>query len=99
MRYAVNKDGFIANVIVAKETQKAEMEAALGAVLEDASIYGLQPGDLWVEGKGWTRNEDGEQVTLEILPTEERSQYQALSDELEEQLAIMAILTGESEEE
>ena len=99
MRYAVNKDGFITNVIVAKETQKAEMEAALGAVLEDASIYGLQPGDLWVEGKGWTRNEDGEQVTLEILPNEERSQYQALSDELEEQLAIMAILTGESEEE
>lgn len=99
MRYAVNKDGFITNVIVAKETQKAEMEAALSAVLEDASIYGLQPGDLWVEGKGWTRNEDGEQVTLEILPTEERSQYQALSDELEEQLAIMAILTGESEEE
>lgn len=99
MRYAVNKDGFITNVIVAKEAQKAEMEAALGAVLEDASIYGLQPGDLWVEGKGWTRNEDGEQVTLEILPTEERSQYQALSNELEEQLAIMAILTGESEEE
>lgn len=99
MRYAVNKDGFITNVIVAKETQKAEMEAALSAVLEDASIYGLQPGDLWVEGKGWTRNEDGEQVTLEILPTEERSQYQALTDELEEQLAIMAILTGESEEE
>lgn len=99
MRYAVNKDGFITNVIVAKETQKAEMEAALGAVLEDASIYGLQPGDLWVEGKGWTRNEDGEQVTMEILPNEERSQYQALTDELEEQLAIMAILTGESEEE
>lgn len=99
MRYAVNKDGFITNVIVAKETQKAEMEAALGAVLEDASIYGLQPGDLWVDGKGWTRNEDGEQVPLEALPTEERSQYQALTDELEEQLAVMAILTGESEEE
>lgn len=99
MRYAVNKDGFITNVIVAKETQKAEMEAALGAVLEDASIYGLQPGDLWVDGKGWTRNEDGEQVTLAALPTEERSQYQALSNELEEQLAVMAILTGESEEE
>ena len=99
MRFAINKDGFITNVIVAKETQKAEMEAALDAVLEDASIYGLQPGDLWVDGKGWTRNEDGEQVTLEILPTEERSQYQALSDELEEQLALMAILTGESEEE
>lgn len=99
MRYAVNKDGFITNVIVAKETQKAEMEAALGAVLEDASIYGLQPGDLWVDGKGWTRNLDGEQVVLEVLPEEDRSQYKALADELEEQLAVMAILTGESEEE
>ena len=99
MRYAVNKDGFITDVIVAKPEQKEELEAALGAVLEDASIYGLQPGDLWVGGKGWTRNEDGEQVTLEALPTEERSQYQALSNELEEQLAVMAILTGESEEE
>ena len=30
MRFAVNKDGFIANVIVAKEEQKEELEAALG---------------------------------------------------------------------
>lgn len=99
MRFAVNKDGFITNVIVAKPEQKEEMEAALGAVLEDASVYGLQFGDLWVDGKGWTRNIDGEQVILEVLPQEERSQYQALSDELEEQLAVMAILTGELEEE
>lgn len=99
MRYAVNKDGFITNVIVADEAQKAELEAGLGAVLEDASVYGLQIGDLWVEGKGWTRNRDGEQVTLEPLGPEDWGQYQALSNELEEQMAIMAILTGESEEE
>ena len=84
MRYAVNKDGFITNVIVAKEEQKAELEAALGCVLEDASEYGLQTGDLWVEGKGWTRNRDGEQYTLEPLSQEEWSQYQALSQELEQ---------------
>lgn len=99
MRFAVNKDGFIINVIVAKPEQKKELEAAIGAALEDASVYGLQFGDLWVAGKGWTRNIDGEQVVLEILPQEERSQYQALSDELEEQQAVMAILTGELEEE
>ena len=99
MRYAVNKDGFITNVIVADEAQKVELEAGLGAVLEDASVYGLQIGDLWVEGKGWTRNRDGEQYTLEPLNPEEWSQYQTLSSELEEQMAIMAILTGESEEE
>ena len=84
MRYAVNKNGFITNVIVAKPEQKEELEAALGAVLEDASIYGLQTGDLWVDGKGWTRNQDGEQVALEVLPEEDRSQYKALADELEE---------------
>lgn len=97
MRFAVNKDGFITNVIVAKPEQKEELETALGVILEDASVYGLTTGDLWVEGKGWTRNIDGEQTVLEILPTEERSQYQALSDELEEQQAVMAILMGEEE--
>ena len=92
MRFAVNKDGFITNVIVAKETQKEELEAALGAILEDASVYGLQAGDLWVDGKGWTRNEDGEQVVLEALSQEERSQYQVLADLLEEREAMLAEL-------
>ena len=99
MRFAVNTNGFIENVIVAEEGQKKELEAGLGAVLKDASVYGLQIGDLWVEGKGWTRNRDGEQFTLEPLTPEEWSQYQALSDELEEQQAVMAILTGELDEE
>lgn len=94
MRFAVNEDGFITNVIVANESQKEELEAALGAVLEDASIYGLTMGDLWVEGKGWTRNRDGEQYTLEPLELEDWSQYQALSDELEE---VKATSVSESE--
>lgn len=84
MRFAVNKDGFIANVIVAKPEQKEELEAALGCVLEDASIYGLQTGDLWMDGKGWTRNRDGEQYTLVPLSHDDWSQYQALSQELEQ---------------
>lgn len=46
MRYAVNKDGFITNVIVEKSEQKEEMETALGAILEDASVYDLRIGDL-----------------------------------------------------
>lgn len=82
MRFAVNKAGFITNIIVAKPEQQEELEAALDAVLEDASIYGLQRGDLWVKSKGWTRNIDGERVVLEMLPRTERTQYQALSDEL-----------------
>ena len=92
MRYAVNKDGFITNVIVADEGEKAELESGLGAVLEDASVYGLQIGDLWVEGKGWTRNRDGEQVTLEPLSQEEWSQYQALAQQVEEQEAMLTEL-------
>lgn len=83
MRYAVNKDGFIINVIVAKPEQKEELEVGLGAVLEDASVYGLTFGDMWVEGKGWTRNMNGEQVALEPLSEEEVCQYQVLADELE----------------
>lgn len=80
MRYAVNKNGVITNVIVVNAEQKAEMESALEATLEDASVYGLTFGDMWVEGKGWTRNRDGEQVTLSPLTQEEWSQYQALSE-------------------
>ena len=99
MRYAVNKDGFIENVIIAEEEQKAELEAGLGAVLEDASVYGLQIGDLWVEGKGGTSNRDGEHYSLEPLSPEEWSQYQALAQQVEEQQAVMAILTGELDEE
>lgn len=100
MRFAVNKDGFITNIIVAKLEQKEELEEFLHVVLEDASIYGLQIGDLWVEGKGWTRNVDGEQYTLEPLTKEEFIQYQALVNEvaaLEEENANLLYenLTGE----
>ena len=92
MRFAVNKDGFITNVIVAKPEQKEELEAALDAVLEDASVYGLQAGDLWVDGKGWTRNADGEQYILEALGEDEWNQYQSLAQQLEEREAMLAEL-------
>ena len=42
---------------------------------------------------------DGEQYTLEPLSPEEWSQYQALAQQVEEQQAVMAILTGELDEE
>ena len=91
MRYAVNKNGVITTVIVVNPEQKEEMETALGATLEDASIYGLTQGDMWVEGKGWTRNRDGEQYVLSELTEEEWNQYQSLADENE-------ALTNELEE-
>lgn len=56
---------FVDNVIVAKETQQAELEAALGRTLMDASPLGLTVGDYY-NGSAWTRNVDGEQVTLPL---------------------------------
>ena len=84
MRFAVIKDNLVTNLIVAAEGQQAELETALGARLEDAAGYGLTMGDLWIPERGaWTRNENGEQVVLEALTPEEKTKYQALSDELE----------------
>ena len=53
------------NVIVAREDQQQELEAALGRTLMDAAPLGMQIGDLF-NGANWTRNVDGEQVALPI---------------------------------
>ena len=100
MRFAINRAGFIENIIISDPEQKEELESSLHAILEDASIYGLQIGDLWVEGKGWTRNIDGEQISLEPLTQEEWCQYQDLVDQvtvLEKENAALLFenLTGE----
>lgn len=67
MRFAVLTEDqkFVENVIVAKETQQEELEAALGRTLMDASPLGLTVGDYY-NGAAWTRNVDGEQVALPI---------------------------------
>nr|DAI42789.1 MAG TPA: hypothetical protein [Caudoviricetes sp.] len=84
MRFAVIKDNLVTNLIVAAAGQQAELETALGARLEDAAGFGLTMGDLWIPERGvWARNQDGEQVVLEPLTPEEKTKYQALSDELE----------------
>ena len=84
MRFAVIKENLVTNLIVAAEGQQAELETALGARLEDAAGYGLTMGDHWIPERGvWARNQDGEQVVLEALTPEEKTKYQALSDELE----------------
>lgn len=64
MKYAVVKDNFVTNVLVADVAQKDELEASLNAELVDASQFGLQIGDMRV-GTNWTRNQDGEQITLD----------------------------------
>lgn len=70
MRYAVIKNDTVENVIVAKSENKAE--------LEDASIYGLEAGDMRIDGK-WTRNHAGEQITLD-----ENATYDELLSYIEE---------------
>lgn len=85
MKYAVVKDNFVTNVLVADAAQKDELEAALNAELVDASQFGLQIGDMRV-GANWTRNQDGEQITLD-----ENATY----DELVAHIAkLEAILKG-----
>ena len=64
MKYAVVKDNFVTNVLVADAAQKNELESSLNAELVDASQFGLQIGDMRV-GTNWTRNQNGEQITLD----------------------------------
>lgn len=64
MKYAVVKDNVVTNVLVADAAQKEELEASLNAELVDASQFGPQIGDMRV-GTNWTRNQDGEQITLD----------------------------------
>ena len=64
MKYAVVKDNFVTNVLVADAAQKNELESSLNAELVDASQFDLQIGDMRV-GTNWTRNQNGEQIILD----------------------------------
>ena len=86
MRFAVLTENheFVENVIIAQAAQKDELEAALGRTLMDAGPLGLTVGDFH-NGTTWTRNVDGEQVSL------------PLGDSADGEEAL-AILTGKEEE-
>lgn len=88
MKYAVVKDNFVTNVLVADAAQKDELEASLNAELVDATPYGLQIGDMRV-GANWTRNQDGEQITLD-----ENATY----DELVAKIAELEALLNDNAE-
>ena len=88
MKYAVVKDNFVINVLVADAAQKDELEASLNAELVDASQFGLQIGDMRVGG-AWTRNQDGEQITLD-----ENATY----DELVAKIAELEALLNDNAE-
>lgn len=88
MKYAVVKDNFVTNVLVADAAQKDELEASLNAELVDASQFGLQIGDMRV-GANWTRNQDGEQIVLD-----ENATY----DELVAKIAELEALLNDNAE-
>lgn len=88
MKYAVVKDNFVTNVLVADAAQKDELETSLNAELVDASQFGLQIGDMRV-GANWTRNQDGEQITLD-----ENATY----DELVAKIAELEALLNDNAE-
>ena len=88
MKYAVVKDNFVTNVLVADAAQKDELETALNAELVDAAPYGLQIGDMRV-GANWTRNDEGEQVILTGRPT--YSELNAKTQEMQEALTILGM--------
>ena len=83
MKYAVVKDNFVTNVLVADAAQKEELEASLNAELVDASQFGLQIGDMRV-GTNWTRNQHGEQITLD-----ENATYDELVAKIAELQALL----------
>ena len=88
MKYAVVKNDMVENVLVASPEQKEELEQALSAELVDAAPYGLQIGDMRV-GANWTRNQDGEQITLD-----ENATY----DELVAKIAELEALLNDNAE-
>ena len=85
MKYAVVKDNFVTNVLVADAEQKNELESSLNAELVDASQFGLQIGDMRV-GDNWTRNQNGEHIILD-----ENATY----DELVAKIAELEALLNE----
>lgn len=88
MTYAVKKDDFIVNMVVAHASQVEELGTALGAELIDPKKYGLTIGDYW-NGTNWTRNVDGEQVVLEPVGEEPTEMKQLRAD-----VDYIAIMTG-----
>lgn len=77
IKFAVVRNDFVENLIVAMYEQKAELEAALGCELVYEPYISLAVGDKRINGE-WTRNVDGVATVLTSKPT---------YNELESQLA------------
>lgn len=76
IKFAVVRNNFVENLIVAKYEQKAELEAALHCELVYEPYINLAVGDKRINGE-WTRNVDGVATVLTSKPT-----YNELETEL-----------------
>ena len=100
------KDKRVVNLIVvtANSEEISEIEKALDCEIHDASVYGLQVGDV-LTSAGWTRNAGGEQMILPKLEPEQYDSYtlateravnaEARAEEAEAQLATVAEATAD----
>lgn len=68
IKFAVVRNDFVENLIVAQYEQKAELEAAWGCELVYEPYINLQKGDKRINGE-WTRNVDGVATVLTSKPT------------------------------
>lgn len=67
MQFAVKKNNFVTNIIIADWTQIEELERGLNAELIDLAECNVSIGDMW-DGEHWTRNVNGEQVVVDTTP-------------------------------
>ena len=90
IKFAVVRNDFVENLIVAQYEQKAELEAALHCELVYEPYIKLAKGDKRINGE-WTRNVDGVATVLTSKPT-----YAELEAEITEQeQALSIIMEGE----
>lgn len=68
IKFAVVRNDFVENLIVAQYEQKAELEAALHCELVYEPYINLAVGDKRFNGE-WTRNVDGVATVLTSKPT------------------------------
>ena len=79
MKYAVVKNDFVVNIIVAIEEQKEELEIALNAKLEPCNSKDLMIGDFW-NGSFWSRNYNGEQKEVPNISKSLEDRIQELEE-------------------
>lgn len=68
IKFAVVRNDFVENLIVAQYEQKAELEAAWNCELVYEPYIALAVGDKRINGE-WTRNVDGVATVLTAKPT------------------------------